>query len=157
VPCDDERCWAWSINWHPGRPLREVELADYRAGLGIHSALIPGTWRPQANADNNYLIDREAQRTKRSYTGISGISEQDMACQESMGPIYDRTSEHLGTSDAAVIQMRRLLLKLAQGLEAGREPLPAQRPEAYSVRSTSLLLPRDADWTTEARASAAVR
>ena len=65
-------------------------------------------------AENDYLIDREKQRTE-TYTGIDGIAQQDMAVTESMGDIYDRGQEHLGTSDRAIIRMRRLLIKAAQG------------------------------------------
>ena len=51
-----------------------------------------------------------------SFTGITGVSEQDSAVQESMGRIVDRTQEHLGTSDTAVIAARRLLLNEARAL-----------------------------------------
>ena len=65
-----------------------------------------GKFRLTQNKDNDYLIDRKAQRTE-SFTGIAGIHQQDQAVTESMGPIYDRTQEHLGTSDAMVIRTRR--------------------------------------------------
>jgi hypothetical protein len=149
IPIDDENCWAWSVTWHPDRPLTEAELARMQSGDGIH-ALVDREYRTLANKSNDYLIDRQQQRTV-SYTGIKGIGEQDMACQESMGPIYDRTSEHLGTSDAAIIRMRQHLLKLAQQLEKGHEPQAAQLPQAYKVRSTTLHLKRDQDWTEVAR------
>jgi hypothetical protein len=149
VPIDDENCWTWSMTWHPDRPLTEAELANYRSGSGIH-ARVDARYRTLANRDNDYLIDRQQQRTK-SFSGIYGIGEQDMACQESMGPIYDRTGEHLGTSDAAIIRMRQHLLKLAQQLETGHEPQAAQLPQAYKVRSTTLHLKRDQDWTEVAR------
>ena len=41
-----------------------------------------------------------------------------------MGPIYDRTQEHLGSADAAIIMMRRLLMRLAHQLEEGQSPSP---------------------------------
>src|SRR5437764_1499463 len=84
---------------------------------GIHATVDDGH-QPLANIDNDYLIDRQAQRTQ-TFSGIRGISEQDMACQESMGPIYDRSNEHLGTSDSAIIAMRRQLLKLGRMLQDG--------------------------------------
>ena len=49
--------------------------------------------------ENDYLIDREAQKNWDSYTGIPGIRQQDMAVTETMGPIYNRRQEHLGTTD----------------------------------------------------------
>jgi nitrite reductase/ring-hydroxylating ferredoxin subunit len=151
VPIDDENCWAWSMTWHPDRPLNAAELAQYRSGNGIH-AHVDAKFRPFANQDNDYLIDRQVQRTK-TFSGIRGIGEQDMACQESMGAIYDRTREHLGSSDTAVIAMRRQLLGLARQLEAGVEPSMAARPELYRVRSTSFVLNRSESWIDATRAA----
>jgi nitrite reductase/ring-hydroxylating ferredoxin subunit len=149
IPIDDEHCWTWSITWDPEHPLSQELLAELRTGTDIHSN-VDDRFRPLANRENDYRIDRAAQRST-SYTGIVGISEQDTAVQESMGPIYDRSGEHLGTTDLAIIQMRRLLLNLSEALEVGHEPLPAAAPQAYRVHSTTLLLPRNADWTTAAR------
>jgi hypothetical protein len=86
VPIDDYSCWAWSINFTPDRPLTaEEERAYMDAGKGIHCEYEPGTFRPRANKDNDYLIDRVAQREKRAYSGIFGFAIQDASLQESMG------------------------------------------------------------------------
>jgi hypothetical protein len=85
------------------------------------------------------------------FSGIVGISEQDSAMQEGMGPIFDRTTEHLGSSDAAIIQMRRRLVLAARDLERGIEP-PRLEPDAYRVRSVSMVLPRSTmSWPEAAR------
>ncbi len=149
VPIDDEHVWTFTITWHPDRPLTEAELAEMRAGYGIHCE-VDEQYMPIRNARNNYLIDRQAQKTQ-SYTGIKGISEQDMAVQESMGPIVDRTREHLGTADTAIIAFRRLLLRLAKNLQQGQEPAAAHRPEAYRVRSASVILRREVPFDEGAR------
>jgi len=83
---------------------------------------------------NDYLLDREIQRTT-SYTGIWGVNDQDRSVQESMGPIYDRRKEHLGTSDQAIITARRRLLNLARDLQQGIEPFPASHGDIYRVRA----------------------
>src|SRR5205823_4710259 len=120
-------------------------------GKGVHSLNIPGTFRPIRNMSNDYMIDRVEQRSGRSFTGITGIGEQDTAVQESMGPIYDRTSERLGASDAAIIQMRRRLMRAAQELQQGTEP-PALDPSVFRVRSVSMVLPRSTrSWPEAAR------
>jgi hypothetical protein len=144
VPIDDEHCWAWTMTWHPQRSLTDQELTSYASGDGIH-ARVDGAYRTLANKENDYLLDRTLQRTV-TFTGIRGIGEQDMACQESMGPIYDRTKEHLGSSDTAIIAMRRQLLTLAQQLEQGHEPSMVQAPETYHVRSAAFIIPRAASW-----------
>jgi phenylpropionate dioxygenase-like ring-hydroxylating dioxygenase large terminal subunit len=151
VPIDDEHCYTFSMTWHPQRPLTEAERAWVVEGHGVHALKIPGTFRPVRNMTNDYLIDREAQRLGQSFTGITGISEQDCAVQESMGAIYDRMSEHLGTSDAAIIQMRRRLLRAAAELGQGIEP-PALESSLFRVRSVSLVLPRTVvSWPEAAR------
>src|SRR5207248_3152638 len=79
---------------------------------------------------NDYLIDRQAQRSMHSFTGIPGIRQQDMAVTESMGPIYDRESEHLGTTDALIIRTRRRMIAATRALEEqGRVPPGADTPE----------------------------
>ena len=88
----------------------------------------------EAQHANDYLLDREIQRTT-SYTGIWGVNDQDRAIQESMGPIYDRRKEHLGSSDQAIITARRRLLNLARELQQGIEPFPASHGDAYHVRA----------------------
>jgi hypothetical protein len=140
VPIDDETCWAFSINWHPIRPLSEDERAAMQAGKGIHSENIPGTFRPVQHRDNNYLIDRTSQRDKRSFSGVSGIGLQDAAIQESMGPIQDRTRENLVGTDDGIIKARKRLMKAALNLQKGIVP-PGLDPESQRVRSASLLLP----------------
>ena len=74
-----------------------------------------------ANQRNEYLLDREKQKTA-NYTGIEGFATQDACVTESMGPIWDRTREHLGASDRYVIALRRFLLKAVKDLQQGIEP-----------------------------------
>ena len=59
---------------------------------------------------NDWGIDRELQRMK-TFTGIVGINNQDLAVQESMGPIVDRSREHLGTTDKAIVAARIIMAK----------------------------------------------
>jgi len=53
---------------------------------------------------------------------------------EGMGYILDRTEEHLGSSDVAVIHMRRMMLRMLENFEKGMEPYAAAHPELYRVR-----------------------
>ena len=85
VPMDDETCMAWSYDYHPVRALTPTEFQAMRDGKGIHVRYVPGTFRPLANKDNDYLIDRAAQKAGRTFSGIEGIGMQDASLQESMG------------------------------------------------------------------------
>ena len=105
-----------------------------------------GRFRCAADGTNDYLIDRKAQKTV-SFTGIGSIHLQDQAVTESMGPVYDRTREHLGTSDAMVIRTRKRLLDAARALrDRGQIPPGVDDPRVYAVRSGGVVLPRGADW-----------
>jgi len=70
---------------------------------------------------------------------------QDRAIQESMGRIVDRSKEHLGPADKAIIQMRRLLRQAVKTVEEGRTPAGVG-PSYYTLRAALEVLPRDADW-----------
>lgn len=105
-----------------------------------------GRFRLVGRADNDYLIDRKAQQTV-SFTGIGAIHLQDQAVTESMGPIYDRTQEHLATSDLMVIRTRKRLIDAAKALrDKGQAPPGVDAPHVYAARSGGVILPRDADW-----------
>lgn len=143
VPIDDETCWAWSFDYHPVRDLTADEVAHMKAGKGVHCKYVPGTFRPLANKDNDYLMDRNAQRSGTTYSGVEGIAIQDSSLQESMGPIIDRTKENLVGCDNGIIMARHKLMKAAKALrEKGTLP-PARSPEEQAIRATALLLKRN--------------
>ena len=142
VPADDTHTNVICATWRTDGPVSEAERAQWRAGEVAHRRLVEGTVTPVARADNEYLIDREAQRTQ-SFTGIAGIRAQDAMVTESAGAIVDRTREHLGTSDKAVIAFRRRLLDAARRLAQGIEPQAPYDPDCYRVRAHAALVPRD--------------
>ncbi len=142
VPIDDHNCWAWSINFRVDRPLNEEELRDLRDGKGIHCEYEPGTFRTKANKDNDYLIDRQAQKEKRAYSGVFGFAVQDSSLQESMGPIQDHSKEKLLPTDRAIVMARRMLFDAATALTEDAVP-PAIDADQQRVRAAGVLLPRD--------------
>jgi nitrite reductase/ring-hydroxylating ferredoxin subunit len=159
VPMDDFTTMAWCFSWNPLRPLGDDEQGDHpHVRGGVHlppsarlpsSTLAGGAWRPIAHRGNDYLLDREVQRTRRFF-GVPGISGQDAAVQESMGPIVDRTAEHLGSSDSAVIRVRRLWLQAADDRAQGKPPVGVDSAASYRVRPTGFVLDRGADWLSAA-------
>jgi hypothetical protein len=140
VPIDDENTLVFNTTYNPEAALTAEDLKPLNSGLGPAPKLIPGTFMPALNARNSYGIDREVQRT-RNFTGIEGINNQDRAIVESMGPICDRWNEHLGTSDIAVIAMRRRMLEFAKSLQAGAAPKPAHDAGLYHVRPLDIITP----------------
>ena len=144
VPIDDEHSWQFRIRWNTFRPLSGPELHEYKYGGTMFPELLPGAFRCVENRDNDYLIDREKQRTVL-VTGIKSQTQQDRAVNEPppTGPIYDRSKEHLGTSDAVIIQMRRTFLRAARALANGQEPFAAHHGSIYDVRPIDLDLKMD--------------
>ncbi|GGI02430.1 Rieske 2Fe-2S domain-containing protein [Egicoccus halophilus] len=123
----------------------DFERSESRAGRGPEH-FIGETYWLQRNASNDYLIDREVQRTQ-TYTGIEGINTQDFALQEGMDPICDRSREHLGTSDRAIIAARRLLLDAIEDVQAGRPLRGTDRQITSQIRpAEAILTEEDGDW-----------
>lgn len=147
IPRDDNSSWVICVNYRAesDRPIDPSEIALWKAGVKSHREVIPGTTRPRANRDNEYLIDRERQRTE-TFSGIAGVRNQDAAMVENQGEIADRTREHLGVSDTALIQLRRRVLEAARQLREGREPVAAQLGDLYRVRADQVVLPLGADY-----------
>ncbi len=142
VPIDDETCWAWSYLYHPTRPLHDYEMKAAEDGKGTFVKYLPGTLRPLANKDNDYLIDRAAQKAGKTYSGVEGIAMQDQSLQESMGPIVDRTKENLVGTDNGVIMARHKLIRAAKALEEKGTMPPGRTPEEQMIRSIAVVLPR---------------
>lgn len=141
VPIDDTSCWIFCYAWRPDRPLSDRERDAYSNGAGIFAA-VDANYVPLRNRDNDYLIDRELQR-EESFTGITGISEQDAAIQDSQGLIADRTRELLGQTDLGVVGFRRMMLAAVQDVAAGVAPHGVDAPDAYHVRSGDQMAPAD--------------
>ena len=133
VPIDDENTWTWNFSCNPHRPYPK----ERREG-GLEEQL-DEKYRPIRNKDNDYELSRDMQKNV-NFTGIVGINTQDRAVQESMGRIVDRTAEHLGTTDAAVIAFRKRLIGLVLSLQEGVEPAEAANGDWYQVRSASAVL-----------------
>jgi len=142
VPADDETCSIFSIDYHPRRALTPEELEGAHAGRGIHVLVDKETFFPKANRRNDYLVDRAAQKARKTFSGVEGVGVQDAAIQESMGPIIDRSAEHLVATDKGIVMTRRRLLEAARAQARG-EPPPGLEPSAQRVRAVSIVAPRD--------------
>jgi phenylpropionate dioxygenase-like ring-hydroxylating dioxygenase large terminal subunit len=150
VPIDDHTNMSWSYDYHPARALSADERAAMERGEGIHVPYIPGTFRPLQNKENDYLMDRDAQKNGGSYSGIDGFAMQDASVQESMGPIVDRTKENLVSTDNGIIMARKVLKRAALNLrDKGIQP-PGVDPEHQKIRSVAKLIPKSEDFLESA-------
>ena len=144
VPMDDENCMVWNWMYSFGdEPLTEEDRLERGSGNGPDH-VDQTTFRSFRHKGNNWLIDRQVQKTE-TYTGIDGINTQDRGVQESMGPIVDRSREHLGPADRAIIVARRLLLQAVKTVQEGGDPLGADT-SYYNARAVEQILPQGVAW-----------
>lgn len=151
VPIDDENCWVFTFDYLPARALTEAELQAMRDGHGVHNEYVAGTYRPLQNKDNDYLMDRDAQRRGDSFSGVKGIAIQDASLQESMGPIVERRKEHLVSADSGIIKARRKLITAALALRDEGTIPPGVDPAHHRVRSAAVVLPVEASFLDACR------
>ena len=148
VPADDGRTTVFTFNWHPARALSNDELAMMKSGTAMHAALIPGTFTPVCNKDNDYA-GPDAPAAPQPWMRIKRFQDQDICITESIGPAFNRTEENLGSSDAVIGRVRATLMGAARALREGREP-PGRDPAEYRMRPISVQLPRSTTaWADE--------
>ena len=147
VPIDDTHTMFYGIFFSQDGS----EVDEHKTRETHH--VVPGVdldrnWFKVANEANWFLQDRATMKNG-DWTGIQGFSNQDMACQETMGPIVDRTQEHLGTSDIAIIRMRKRLLEAVRKYQNG-EPLIGLDPtiDWTRVKSEQTIIPIEQSWQT---------
>ena len=146
VPRDDTSSYFNFIAWSESGGIEQDTWRKFCvAQVGVD---VDANYRPLLRTQaNNYGQDREAMR-RGNFTGISGIPNQDIAMWVSMGPIADRTSERLGSSDIAVVQLRRVLLAAVRRFVAtgqvigfGESRVPHARLKSYQG-----VVPKTEDW-----------
>jgi nitrite reductase/ring-hydroxylating ferredoxin subunit len=153
VPMDDQ--FHMLINMHGRLEGTISEEEQFRSAnpYANSGGYVPETPDPRtryhtaANRSNDYSINYDIQK-RVNMSGIPrGGNLQDRAMTETMGAIYDRTKEHLGTSDRMIIAVRQRLMKAAREfMEDGAPPAHVDDASLYRVRSASAILPEGADW-----------
>lgn len=147
APADDTHSWRYDLGFVPDRPVPE--------GAAVRKKTIGTGYRRTRNPDNRYLLDREAQKNI-NFTGIIGdgieadFLNHDACATESMGPIYDRSKEHLGVSDKGVIALRRFLVEAVQAFQSGQEPPHIVTNPASNnfpdIDTVTKVIPAGEDW-----------
>jgi phenylpropionate dioxygenase-like ring-hydroxylating dioxygenase large terminal subunit len=145
VPMDDENTMTYNwIGRFAGAPFSAAEVRAHEHAKGRGEGELLADFKKKRNKANDWLIDRQIQKTE-TYTGIAGNHNQDHAVQESMGPIVDRTQEHLCDTDQQIILARKLLLEAVRIAQDGGEP-PGVQPSYYTVRATERVIEDGSRW-----------
>jgi len=155
VPLDDHHNLQFVMRGRLDRPVTEQECRQVRDPFAAWGGYLEAGSDPRsrhytrANLHNDFLVDYELQRTELNL-GIPFLGNlQDRAMTETMGSIYDRTQEHLGTTDAMVILARKRLIDAARALrDRGEVPANVDDAKLYRVRPASVLLPEGESWLT---------
>jgi len=141
VPAGDTSCWRYDIGFRRGRAVREEEVHRRKQ--------INADYTRIRNARNDYLQDRHVQK-EQTFTGIQDFLNHDACATESMGAIFDRSKEHLGASDKAVIAVRRFLLSTVKELQSGKEPPHVVYDSKHNwfphIDCFAYLLPQSVTW-----------
>jgi phthalate 4,5-dioxygenase oxygenase subunit len=147
IPMDDYNTMHYTLFFNPYEPVDETAIRDYFGCLPGRD-IDPVTFELDKVESNWWKQDRVSMKGEDgSYTGIQGIMSQDVACQESMGEISDRTTEHLGTSDIAIVRMRRRFLENIRDIAAGALPIGNDPSIDYPhLRSEQRLIPATQPW-----------
>ncbi len=117
VPVDDTHCYWYALFTSFGAPVDKATMRAQR--LETHT--LPD-YVPLATRDNDWGFNAQEQ-LNATYTGMGmDINVHDQWAVESMGPIADRTKEHLGYSDRIITAARRLILRAIDDVAEGRDP-----------------------------------
>jgi phenylpropionate dioxygenase-like ring-hydroxylating dioxygenase large terminal subunit len=131
LPVDDTHTYWYSFFTSFGAPLDKETMRKQRLACVSLPDYVPLTGQ-----HNRWGFDPDEQAT-RTYLGMGeeDINLHDQWAVESMGAIQDRTKEHLGTSDKAIMANRRTLLKAIETVQGGgRPPMALAADEAATWR-----------------------
>lgn len=163
VPIDDHHTLCLMFSYTPAQPLYEKTRKVFKEGYGgretghaseasfeKRSPVEPyHTYWSRFNRANAYQFDYGLQVNKYN-SGLPGLWVQDAACQSGVAAVYDRSKEHLGTSDTGIARTRRMLLDSLRKLgQDGTRPESVNQPDRYMLRAASLTVPAGADWMKE--------
>lgn len=116
VPVDDHHCYWYSMFTSFDKPVDKALMREQR----LKEHRLPD-YAPIKNRGNGYGFDPLEQR-RETYTGMGlDINVHDQWAVESPGPIFDRTREHLGKTDVAIIRYRKLLRAAIDSIRKGED------------------------------------
>ncbi|VTU13179.1 Phthalate 4,5-dioxygenase oxygenase subunit [Variovorax sp. SRS16] len=142
VPLDDFNTSTYLVDLSVDAPI-SVEARLKRSGFGPHNYR---GYNFIVDKAQHYGQDRVAMREKRSWTGLEGLTQEDATVTVSQGSIYDRSTEHLVSSDAAVVRLRRRLMQAVEVCMAGGDPPGALVEDMTGVRCVDQNLELGRSW-----------
>jgi hypothetical protein len=157
---DDNHTLCIFFSYHPSEPLpsrtrelfeeghngRETGHPSKHAFVKRDATVPYADYWTKFTRENGYQFDYQSQ-VETWFSGLPGLWVQDGACQSGIRPIFDRTKEHLGSSDTGIVMTRRLLLEAVSAYrDHGIKPSGVTKPDTFMVRAVSLTLPETTSW-----------
>ena len=143
TPIDDGHTASFLVDASDSRDL-DLPSRIRRSGLQEERFYKDGQF--MATAEQGFLQDRDAMRKRQSWSGFHGITQEDAVISTSMGPIYDRSTEHLVAADAAIVRLRHRLMDSLKLSEAGQNPLGLMQADMTHMRGFDHDIGADEDW-----------
>ncbi|MBP1155399.1 MULTISPECIES: Rieske 2Fe-2S domain-containing protein [unclassified Paenibacillus] len=147
VPIDDTHHWRYSFIFRRSQPIEKEWF------LKENQETMHPNFMPVRNRENRYLQDREEMKTK-TYSGVgTSFAVHDVVAIEGMGPVQDRTQEHLTSADKVIIQARQVLEKAIIELKENKnERSTKEDHNLYAdLRVVSEVLPKGTDFKAHFR------
>lgn len=86
-------------------------------------------------------------RSGRTFSGLPGLVQEDMAVSVGSGPIRDRSKEMLSAADNAVSRLYRVLINSARRVKDGGDPIGVDPSiDTRAIRGTSAVLAPGQAW-----------
>jgi phthalate 4,5-dioxygenase len=149
VPVDDYNSIFFAISYNRDAPMSEETRREREEHFGVRMGIdLDNDYTMLGRSEeNNWGQDRAAMAAGRSFSGLSGVSIEDVAVQEAQGRIADRSRENLGAQDIAITTMRRIMLKGARRVASGQPPLSDPKVIDYqSIRPVMGMLAATERW-----------
>lgn len=115
VPVDDTHTLIFWLNYRAPGATRTIGELPHGDGPEPE-VTYPG---PLVNERGEYPLDT--------------FGNQDAMAWETAGPIFDRTREHLGASDAGIVMFRQMLAREIEKVERGEDPMGLVRDPAANA------------------------
>jgi phthalate 4,5-dioxygenase len=143
IPIDDE----WTAQWYIAFNVHGALPAD--TGVYGSDSGDPDFFNSDmGNRGNMWHQDREAMK-RGHWSGIVGRGNayEDFVVQESMGPIVDRSKQHLGRCDLVILRARSMLLRAIENYQSeGRIAFAGEDVDFARIRAISFAYPQGEDW-----------
>jgi phenylpropionate dioxygenase-like ring-hydroxylating dioxygenase large terminal subunit len=144
IPIDDEHTAQWYIGFNVENP---IDIERYRL-FGMADINLDFFNEGMGGWHNMWQQDRKAM-ANGYWSGFvgKGNPHEDFAVQESMGPIVDRSMEHLGQADLVIVRARRMLIDAVRRYQkTGEISFHGSEVNFARIRALAITYPSGDDW-----------